>query len=69
MSSIGCTPGEINVYDSLYSDLDETTEYKVKRVFGLPEIAVHFPNVQEQTLRTVYHSFAIWSRFFRVSVT
>jgi len=49
VSSIMCKSGEVNVYDSLYSDLDEITKRKLKRVFGLPEISVHFPDVQKQT--------------------
>ena len=42
MRTIGCKAGEVNVYDSLYSDLDEVT---IMRVFGLSKITVHFPNV------------------------
>ena len=52
MSSIGCETGEVNVFDSLYSDLDEVTKRKLMRVFGLFKITVHFPNVQE-LIRTV----------------
>ena len=46
MSSVGCKTGEINVYDSLYSDLDEVTKCKVQRVFGSSTgITFNFPNV------------------------
>ena len=48
VSTIGCKDGEVNVYDSLYSDLDEVTKRKLMRVFGLSKITVHFPNVQKQ---------------------
>jgi len=49
VSSIGCKPGEVKVYNSLYSDLDETAKCKLKRVFGFSKITVHFPSVQQQT--------------------
>ena len=49
MSSVGCKTGEINVYDSLYSDLDEVTKCKVQRVLGsFTGITFNFPNVQRQ---------------------
>ena len=48
VSSIGCKAGEVNVYDSLYSDLDEVTKRRLMRVFGLSKITVHFSNVREQ---------------------
>ena len=48
MSSIGCKTGKVNVYDLLYSDLDEVTKRKVERVFGSTSINVHFTNVQKQ---------------------
>jgi len=48
VSSIGCKVGEVNVCDSLYSDLDELTKRKLMRVFGLSKITVHCPNVHEQ---------------------
>ena len=40
MSTIGCKTGEVNIYDSLYSDLDEVTKCKVQRVFGSTGITV-----------------------------
>ena len=49
VSSVGCKTGEINVYDSLYSDLDEVTKCKEQRVFGSSTgITFNFPNVQRQ---------------------
>jgi len=48
VSSVGCKAGEVDVYDSLYSDLDEVTSHKLERVFGLSNVIVHFPNVQKQ---------------------
>ena len=48
VSSIGCKTGEVNVYDSLYSDLDEVTKCKTESVFGSASINVHFANVQKQ---------------------
>ena len=34
MSTIGCQPGEINVYDSLYTDVDENTKCKIEKALG-----------------------------------
>ena len=34
VSTIGCQPGEINVYDSLYTDVDENTKCKIKKALG-----------------------------------
>ena len=48
ISSVGCKAGEVAVYDSLYSDLDEVTRHNLQRVFGLSNVTVHFPNVQKQ---------------------
>ena len=60
MSSVGCKTGEINVYDSLYSDLDEVTKCKVQRVFGSSTgITFNFPNVQRQVELTDYGLFAV----------
>ena len=60
MSSIGCKTGEVNVYDSLYSDLDEVTKYEVERVFGSSiNITVNFTNVQKQVGLTYCGPFAI----------
>ena len=49
VSSIGCKPGELKVYNLLYLDIDETTKCKLERVFGFSKITVHFPSVQQQT--------------------
>ena len=60
MSSVGCKAGEINVYDSLYSDLDEVTKCKVQRVLGSSTgITFNFPNVQRQVGLTDCGLFAV----------
>ena len=33
-SSVGCTKGTVNIYDSLYTSLDETTILLVSSLFG-----------------------------------
>ena len=45
--TIGCQPGEVYVYDSLYKDADNGTKHKVEKVFGSP-IKFNLPDVQEQ---------------------
>lgn len=59
MSSIGCKTGEVNVYDSLYTDLDEVTKCKVETVFGSStSITINFPKVQKQVGLTDCGPFA-----------
>ena len=60
VSSVGCKAGEINVYDSLYSDQDEVTKCKVQRVLGSSTgITFNFPNVQRQVGLTDCGLFAV----------
>ena len=47
VSTIGCQPGEINVYDTLYADVDVTTKHKIERVFG-SSVIYKLPNIQKQ---------------------
>ena len=46
-STIGCQPGTINVYDSLYKDIDGVTKHKIERVFD-SSIKFQLPKVQMQ---------------------
>lgn len=60
LSTIGCKTGEVNIYDSLYSDMEEVTKCKVQRVFGSTGITmINFPNVQKQVGLKDCGSFAI----------
>ena len=34
MSSVGCQPGEIKVYDSLFDDIDDGTKWKMEKTFA-----------------------------------
>ena len=58
INSIGCLAGEVNVYDSLYTDIDEATKHKIEKVFG-SSIICNLPDVQKQVGSTDCGLFAI----------
>lgn len=58
VSSIGCQPGEVDIYDSLYRDIDDATRRKIEKVFG-SSITFHLPDVQKQVGFTDCGLFAI----------
>ena len=45
MGSIGCQPGEVDIYDSLYQDIGDATRRRIKKVFG-SSITFNLPDVQ-----------------------
>ena len=47
VSSIGCQPGEVDIYDSLYRDIDDATRRRIEKVFG-SSITFNLPDVQKQ---------------------
>ena len=57
-STIGCQPGTINIYDSLYKDIDGVTKHKIERVFD-SSIKFQLPKVQMQEGHTKCGLFAI----------
>ena len=34
MSTVGCEPGELKVYDSLFDDVDDSTKWKMEKTFA-----------------------------------
>ena len=48
VSTIGCANGVINVYDSLYEDVDFDTHKSIREVFSESNITFHLPKVQKQ---------------------
>ena len=47
-STIGCKPGDVYVYDSLYTTIDNDTEAIIQKTFGLKDIRISLPTVQRQ---------------------
>ena len=47
VSTIGCQPGEIKVYDSLYDDVDVTTKNKLEKTFA-SNLRYITPRLQKQ---------------------
>ena len=58
VSSIGCQPGEVDIYDSLYRDIDDATIRRIEKVFG-SSITFNLPDVQKQVGFTDCGLFAI----------
>ena len=58
VSSIGCQPGKVDIYDSLYQDIDNATRCKIEKVFG-SSITFNLPDVQKQVGFTDCGLFAI----------
>ena len=48
VSTIGCANGVINVYDSLYEDVDFDTQKSIRKVFLESNISFTLPKVQKQ---------------------
>ena len=57
-STIGCQPDTINIYDSLFKDIDDVTKNKSNTVFG-SSIKFQLPQVQMQKERTECGLFVI----------
>ena len=47
-STIGCSPDEVNVYDSLYCSVDNGTKRIIQKTFGSSLITIRLPSVQKQ---------------------
>ena len=47
VSTIGCQPGEIKVYDSLYDDVDVTIKNKLEKTFAC-KLHYIIPRLQKQ---------------------
>lgn len=47
-STFGCKDGVVNVYDSLYTDIDSTTKCQIEDVFPDSDISIILPSVQKQ---------------------
>ena len=47
-SNVGCTENSVNVYDSLFSDVDATTCTLIKNMFGGDECKISMKKVQKQ---------------------
>ena len=47
-TTIGCEVGEVSVYDSLYSDIDNKTKESIQRILCMPDIKFSVPCVQKQ---------------------
>ena len=48
ISTIGCQEGTVNVYDSLFTDVDDETQKAVRKVFNEATISFSLPKVQRQ---------------------
>ena len=48
VTTIGCSIGEVYVYDSLYCDVDDETKQKVKNIFHCPSMTFVVPRVKHQ---------------------
>ena len=46
-STIGCTPGTVHIYDSLYDDIDDVSKNNLQKILGSP-LTFSFPSVQKQ---------------------
>ena len=57
-STIGCQPGTINIYDSMYKDIDGVTKHKIEKVFD-SVIKFQLPKVQVQEGLTECGLFAM----------
>ena len=58
VSTIGCQPNEVNVYDSLYTNVDDGTKRQVEKVFR-SSVKFNLPSVQKQVGMTDCGLFAI----------
>ena len=58
VSTIGCHPGEVDVYDSLYTDVDDNTKCKIEKVFG-SRIKFNLARVRRQAGFTDCGAFAV----------
>ena len=54
-TTIGCEVGEVSVYDSLYSDIDNKTEESIQRILCMPDIKFSVPRVQKQNRSHLQH--------------
>lgn len=60
ISSIGCLPGHVNLYDSLYHDIiNQEVEEQTKDLLGGSLVAINFVPVQQQTNSSDCGVFAI----------
>lgn len=48
LSTIGCQEGMVNVYDSMFTDVDDETQKAIRKVFNESSISFSLPKVQRQ---------------------
>ena len=48
ISTVGCEEGMVNIYDSLFIDVDDETQKAIRKVFNESNISFSLPKVQRQ---------------------
>ena len=67
MSTVGCKDAVVNIYDSLYNDINEATKVKIGRVFTTTTLTYRVHRVQKQQSTKDCGLFAIaFATFFAV---
>ena len=57
VSTMGCPPNTVNIYDSVYKDIDATTKGTLAHLLGIPEtdLCVNMAQVMQQVRRRLWN--------------